>query len=137
MTDNLSYNFNKNEKLKSRKLTELLFTKGDTFLVFPVKVVYLIAKEQQDYPIKIGVTTSIKKFKKAVDRNRIKRILKEQYRLSKHPLHKFVAEKKLNVIVFFMFIDKALPSKGLLDKKIPIIIDKLIMAIDEKISTAL
>jgi ribonuclease P protein component len=137
LTEDLSYHFNKNEKLKSRKLTEQLFAKGDTFLVFPVKVLYIVVKEPLDYSIKIGVTASSKKFKKAVDRNRIKRILKEQYRLNKHPLHSYVNGKNLQVIVFFIYIDKVLPTKGLLDKKMPIIIDKLIKAIDEKISPAL
>lgn len=137
MTEDLSYHFNKNEKLKSRKLTEQLFAKGDTFLVFPVKVLYIVVKEPLDYSIKIGVTASSKKFKKAVDRNRIKRVLKEQYRLNKHPLHSYVSGKNLQVAVFFVFIDKVLPTKGLLDKKMPIIIDKLIKAIDEKNSPAL
>ena len=61
--------FNKQEKLKSRKLTKQLFAEGKSFLVFPIKVVYLPIVELVDFPIKVGVSASSKTFKHAVDRN--------------------------------------------------------------------
>ena len=130
------YNFTKQEKLKSRKLIELLFKKGNSFLVFPVKVVYMKVEETIDSPIKIGVSASSKKFKKAVDRNRIKRVLKENYRLNKQPLHDFIANSNIQVAVFLMYIDKVLPADNLLQRKMPLIIDKLIKALDENYSKA-
>ena len=92
--------------------------------------------ESIDSPIKIGVSASSKKFKKAVDRNRIKRVLKENYRLNKQPLHEYVANSNIQVAVFLMYIDKALPADTLLQRKMPIIIDKLIKALDENNSKA-
>ncbi len=130
-----TFSFNKQEKLKSRKLTKQLFAEGKSFLVFPVKVVYLPVEEAIDFPIKIGVSASSRTFKKAVDRNRIKRVLKEQYRLNKQPLHQHVADTSKQVAAFFIYIDKVLPEKGLVEKKMPIIIKKLITALNETIAT--
>jgi len=134
LIDKQSYNFNKQEKLKSRKLIEKLFAEGKTFLVFPVKVVYMIVDEPMDFPIKIGVSASKKNFKTAVNRNRIKRLLKENYRLNKQPLHNYMTNNGKQVALFFMFIDKTLPENSLLQKKMPLIIDKLIKALGETVS---
>ena len=133
MTDKLTYTFNKQEKLKSRKLTKQLFAEGKSFLVFPIKVVYLPIIESSDFPIKIGVSASSRTFKHAVDRNRIKRVLKEQYRLNKAPLHKFIINQQQQIAVFFIYINKTLPEKDLIEKKMHIIIKKLITILNEAI----
>ena len=120
--------------LKSRKLIEQLFAKGGTFLIFPIKVVFLLVEEPMDSPLKIGVSASSKKFKRAVDRNRIKRLVKEYYRVNKQPLHEFLNGNGKQVVVFFMYIDKALPENALLQRKMPLIIDKLINTLSESIN---
>lgn len=131
-----SFTFNKQEKLKSRKLIQQLFAEGQSFLVFPVKVMYLQVAEPMDFSLKVGVSASSRSFKKAVDRNRIKRVLREQYRLNKLPLHQFITENNQQIVVFFIYIGKALPEKGLVEKKMPIIIQKLINTINETVATA-
>ncbi|MBC7720444.1 MAG: ribonuclease P protein component [Pedobacter sp.] len=128
-----TFTFNKQEKLKSRKLIQQLFAEGKSFLVFPVKVMYLQVAEPMDFPLKVGVSASSRSFKKAVDRNKIKRVLREQYRLNKLPLHNFVTENNQHTAVFFLYIGKALPEKGLIEKKMPIIIQKLITTFNETI----
>lgn len=133
MSSKHPFTFNKQEKLKSRKLIQQLFAEGKSFLVFPVKVMYLQKTEPMDFPLKIGVSASSRSFKKAVDRNRIKRVLREQYRLNKLPLHQFITKNNQQIAVFFLYISKALPEKGLVEKKMPIIIQKLITALDETI----
>ena len=122
--------FNKQEKLKSRKLTKQLFAEGKSFLVFPIKVVYLPITDVVDFPIKIGVSASSRTFKHAVDRNRIKRVLKEQYRLNKLPLHQHIIATKQQIAIF-IFIDKIVPQNGLVERKMPIIINKLIHTLNE------
>ncbi len=91
----------------------------------------MLVEEPIDFPIKVGVSASKKNFKTAVDRNRIKRLLKENYRLNKHPLHQYIKENGKQVAVFFMYIDKALPENELLQRKMPLVIDKLIKALHE------
>ena len=80
--------FGKDEKLKSKKLIEKLFRSGDSLFVYPIKLVYIpINKDAQISKHQFGVTVSKKKFKKAVHRNRIKRLIREAYRINKSDNH--------------------------------------------------
>ncbi|MEO2050366.1 MAG: ribonuclease P protein component [Allomuricauda sp.] len=75
--------FPKKEKLKSKKTIESLFVEGKNLREYPIKLIYLKTTNEDEVPIKVGVVAPKKKFKKAVDRNRIKRLLREAYRLNK------------------------------------------------------
>lgn len=75
--------FPKKEKLKSKKTIESLFVEGKNLREYPIKLIYLKTTNEDKVPIKVGVVAPKKKFKKAVDRNRIKRLLREAYRLNK------------------------------------------------------
>lgn len=122
-----TFSYNKAEKLKSRKLLEQLFAQGKTFLVFPIKVFYLpITQAENEVLVQAGVGTSSRNFKNATDRNRIKRLLREAYRLNKLPLHNFLQEQEKSVAVFFLYIDKTLPQQNILQQKMPLVLDKLI-----------
>lgn len=81
---NLSYP--KNEKLKSKIAIGLLFSEGKSVSKFPLRLVYHSANNPENEPFKIGVSVSKKYFKKAVDRNYYKRVLRETYRLNQHLL---------------------------------------------------
>jgi len=76
--------FSQKEKLKSEKLIEKLFVEGHSVSVFPLRLVYLEMIFEDDSKLKAGVSVSKRNFKKAVDRNRIKRLLREAYRLQKN-----------------------------------------------------
>lgn len=118
-----TYSYNKTEKLKSRKTLNELFTKGKSFSVFPVKLFYTIT--ENDQTIKAGVGVSARNFKKAVDRNRIKRLLRECYRLNKLSLHTTVAAKQKGVSVFFLYVGKELPEYTMLNEKVQTVLTKL------------
>ena len=75
----------KAEKLKSKRTIDLLFTKGKSVAKYPLRLVY-VPIESDESQIKFGVSVSKKYFKKAVDRNYFKRLLREAYRLNKHLL---------------------------------------------------
>ena len=120
-----TFSYSKEEKLKSRKLLEQLFATGKSFNAFPVKVLYLEVEEPLDFPIKIGVGCSSRNFKKATDRNRIKRLLRENYRLNKALLHTTIAATNKQVAVFFLYIDKTMPEQQILKIKMPVAIEKL------------
>ena len=82
----LSYKMNnkytKKDKLKNKKRIEKLFTEGNSVLVFPLRLVFLEVGEN-DSGTKVGVSVSKKHFKSAISRNRIKRLIREVYRLNK------------------------------------------------------
>src|SRR5688572_7696053 len=104
------FGFPRKEKLKSRKKIEELFLNGQRFVQFPLRVTYRFSKTTEEPLIQVGVTASKKYFKKAVDRNRIKRLLREAYRLQKNGLVETANERHLSGEVFFMYTDKTITS---------------------------
>ena len=82
----MNFTYPKNERLKSKTTIGLLFSEGKSVSKYPLRLVYRQAEENSEEQTKIGVSVSKKYFKKAVDRNYFKRVLRETYRLNKHLL---------------------------------------------------
>ena len=82
------YTYPKEEKLKSRIIIERMFTEGKTVSKYPLRLAYIPISqtEAEGMPLKMGVSVSKKHFKKAVDRNYFKRLLREAYRHNKQVL---------------------------------------------------
>lgn len=96
------------EKLKKKSEIDLLFKKGKWLSVDNLRIIYFSSSEK--YPIescKIGVSVSKKFFKKAVDRNRIKRLLRESYRLNKATYFDAFGEQTLAML---FWVSKDLPE---------------------------
>ncbi len=126
---NTNNSYPSNEKLKSRKALELLFASGKSFSVFPIKVFFTLTPVDvatpKDTLLNAGVGVSARNFKKAVDRNRIKRLLREVYRTQKQELHKTVQAKNNQLSVFFLFIGKELPVHEALNNAMAKVLEKL------------
>jgi len=117
----IRYTLKKDDRLKSRKVIEQLFKEGETFSNFPLRVIYsfkLPALSSSANVLQAGFGVSTKNFKKAVDRNRIKRLLRESYRLQKNDLAEHVKLKDKKLVVFFMFNGKELPDHKILYDKV-------------------
>ena len=97
----MSLAFTKQEKLKSRKVIDLLFTEGNSFTCFPVKLVFLPLKTLEC--TKAAFAVPKRNFNKAVDRNRIKRKIREAYRLNKEIKQ---PNKTAHFALLFLYIDK-------------------------------
>lgn len=82
----MQFTYPKKEKLKSKTTIDLLFSEGNSVSKYPLRLVYVENKEENAELIKFGVSVSKKYFKKAVDRNYFKRVLRETYRLNKNLL---------------------------------------------------
>lgn len=80
------FTYPKEEKLKSRNTIDLMFAEGRSVSKYPLRLVYVPLPENEPGPIKIGVSVSKRHFKKAVDRNYFKRLLRETYRHNKQLL---------------------------------------------------
>lgn len=119
------FSYNKKEKLKSKTQLEAIFASGKSFSVFPIKVFFLEADATQTERVKAGVGVSARHFKKAVHRNRIKRLLREVYRLEKQELYEQLTEQQKQIAVFFLYIDKELPAFEVLREKMKDCLAKL------------
>jgi ribonuclease P protein component len=82
----MNFTYPKTEKLKSKTAIDLLFSEGKSVSKYPLRLVYSANSANDGQQIKMGVSVSKKYFKKAVDRNYFKRVLRETYRLNKHLL---------------------------------------------------
>jgi len=114
----------KNERLKSRKELERLFREGKKLVVPPLRVLYRV--EAGNGVLRLGVGASTKLFRKAVERNRVKRLLREGWRLQKETLQKQVKEQKQAVVVFISYTGREMPEAKQVFTKMKTVIEKLI-----------
>ena len=120
------FTLGKNERLKSRKAIDLLFSKGQRISVFPFRVFYLLEKnDRATSHLQCGVGVSVKNFKKAVERNQVKRLIREVYRLNKQDLITITTAKQKTLALFFVFIDKSVPTFELLEDRMKSCLKKL------------
>lgn len=105
----MDFTYPKAQKLKSKKTIDSLFSEGKSVSKFPLRLVYVessfgldISKNEK---LKIGVSVSKKNFKKAVDRNHFKRLLREIYRLNKHLLLDNI-QKNYAIMFFYQTKDR-------------------------------
>lgn len=122
--------FNKEERLCSRKLIDLLFKNGSSFLLYPFRVSYLYVDTENKYPVQVVINVSKKRFKKAVDRNLIKRRTREVYRLQKQSqlYSSLVGSDKL-LLLSVQFIGKQIYDYSFFEKKMSGVFKKLVVAV--------
>ncbi|MFH7016134.1 ribonuclease P protein component [Flavobacterium sp. FlaQc-47] len=101
----MNFTYPKNERLKSKTTIDLLFSDGKSVSKYPLRLVYRQAEVGAEEKIKMGVSVSKKYFKKAVDRNYFKRVLRETYRLNKHLLLDNI-EQPYSIMFFYQTKDK-------------------------------
>lgn len=107
--------FSKRERLSSQKLTEALFHGGGSrsLAAFPVRAVYMLQPRQQgDMPVQLLVSVPKKRFHHAVDRNRVKRQLREAFRLNKGLLAGAVPDDRQLLLAFVWLSDRHQASAG-------------------------
>jgi ribonuclease P protein component len=151
------FTLDKRERLKSRKEINMVFSEGKSFLLFPFKVFYWHSVPQAPKNIEIGtlrkatlvqnlkprtqnlktslqfgVGVSGKLFPRAVDRNQIKRLAREAYRLQKFELQEKVSNTDCRLVVFFTYISKELADFQVIWEKTGLILKKLSKLADEK-----
>ena len=100
-----TFTLNREEKLKGHKLVKELFTRPLIKVDFPYKVFYKWDVDGLNKGLKLGVSVAKRKFKKSPDRNRIKRIIKEAYRLEKAELKEDL-DRCLSILPFMLKLAK-------------------------------
>src|SRR5690606_15852401 len=119
----MDFSFPKKEKLKRKKLIEQLFEGGKGISSYPVKLIYLRTELPEDVQIQAGVTVSKRNFKRAVQRNRIKRLLRESYRLNKHLVFNNIEG---NFAFLFLYIGKEMPEYEQVEASIKTVLHKFV-----------
>ena len=93
-----------------------MFTSGESFLSYPLKVVFQKTDATQAYPVQAAFTVSKRNFKRAVKRNLLKRRMREAFRLNKSGLYDELAAKQLHIAVMFVFIGKDVIEFPIIEK---------------------
>jgi ribonuclease P protein component len=96
----MKHTLGKEERLKSKKLIEELYQKGDSVKVFPLRMIFLQTEHTSNFPVQIGVSVAKRNFKLAVHRNRIKRLMRESYRLQKEIVYNHVESPYIFMISY-------------------------------------
>ena len=97
------FTFTKEERLKSRKVIQRLFKEGESFGQYPLRLVWLRLEEaMSEAPVQFTVSVPKKRFRHAVSRNRIKRQVREAYRLQKHRLFEGLRQKQGQQVAFMI-----------------------------------
>jgi len=130
LSTTLRYFFRKADKLKSKKTIDELFGKGSSFSNYPFKVFWLPKNKEAILQAAVGVSS--RNFKKATDRNRIKRLMREAYRLQKEKLQQHLKEKDQQLSVFILYLGKELPEYETVFEKTGVIIKRLVKLTDGK-----
>ena len=116
--------YNKEERLKKKKLISQLFNEGKSITIFPVKLVYLETEHEGHYKVQAGVSVAKRNFKKAVDRNKIKRLLREAYRKNKFLIYNSEHTKKH--IFMFIYLGKKEMNYNLMEEKMITLLNKFL-----------
>lgn len=121
-----THTFQKAERLKSRKRIDQLFKEGRSLGVFPLRALYAVAESTgNNQPLQATVSVSSRNFKKAVHRNRIKRVLREAYRNQKELLSAVIAENNQQLDIFIIYTAKELPNLETVSRKMHALMHQL------------
>jgi len=102
--------FKKKERLSKQKEMDLLFEKGVSFVVYPLRIIYVEKQSVLKGEAAVLISVPKKKFKQAVKRNRIKRLIREAYRLNKQKFLQNLLEKEKSLLIGFLFVGNELPD---------------------------
>jgi ribonuclease P protein component len=118
------FSFTKKERLCSRTLTKALFKSGKSFLEYPIRVQWKSVSEQEANS-QLLISVPKRRFKKAVDRNRLKRLIRESYRLNKTELLNIWQEDGKYFALAFVYIGNNIVGFDQIDSAMKNIVKKL------------
>ena len=129
MVEEHRFSFSKEERICSKTLIEQLFTSGKarSMTAFPLRMVYMGTCRQESVPqVRLLISVSKRHFKHAVDRNRVKRQLREAYRLNKHLLLDVLREMpEREIDIALIWSDSRLYDSEVITKRVRDLLQRL------------
>jgi len=124
--------FSKQERICRRNDFNLLFSEGKSFFSYPFRCIFL-QKASDEFAARIAISVSKKKFKRAVDRNRIKRLMREAYRLEKHTLYDRTQEQTASLDMLIIYTENKLLEYKPIRDGMRVLLKKMLLS-DKKIT---
>lgn len=126
--------FKKEERLCSRTLILRLVNKGSSFLLYPFRVSsYPAALPATGFPAQVMISVSRRRFKRAIDRNRVKRQIREAYRKNKSEyLYAWLNKKENSIALMFSYVGKEILPSSEIEKKLILALKRLQQEYDQK-----
>jgi ribonuclease P protein component len=128
------YTFSRFEHLKSRKLIDELFTDGSSLVSAPVRLLWKSTEADIPSRVQAGFTVPKKQFKRAVDRNLLKRRMREAYRLNKKIIFDNLTVKDKPLVLMFVYTAKTIAEYKAIEKGIIVTLQLLAKSISNKAS---
>lgn len=126
------HTFQKEERLKSSKAIDELYFKGSSFFLHPFKVIYQFHSIEKPFPAQLAISVPKKKFKMAHDRNRVKRLFREAYRLNKElHFYKFLSEKSTYCNIMYVYLGNDIITFSEMEKKLILTFKRLEVEIEK------
>ncbi|MBM3437235.1 MAG: ribonuclease P protein component [Bacteroidetes bacterium] len=116
--------FTENERLKEKKLIDALFSKGRSLRLGPLTLLWFAFDSGKPGTAKILISASSKKLKRAVDRNLMKRRMRESYRKNKSGLIEFLEKKCISCVFAFLYSSSGITSYAEVEEKIIQLIER-------------
>jgi ribonuclease P protein component len=127
------YTFKKEERLCNKKLIDELFHNGSSFLCYPYRVMWLAVDERTEFQAQVLIAVPKKRYKHAVDRNLVKRRIREAYRLNKQKyLYNLLSAADKKIVFSVGYIGKEIEPYPVMEKKML----KLLKQLGEQVSAA-
>jgi ribonuclease P protein component len=121
--------FPKSERLCSRLVIDEIFSTGKELKKFPFLIKYIYTKEKRQNPTQITVSVPKRRAKRAVDRNRLRRQIKEAYRLNKSEFQAYFDKSGTAIVLFLIYTGKEKEEYAFLEEKLKVILKELIVKV--------
>lgn len=119
------------EKLKSRKIIGSLFSDGKVIGAYPIKFFWIATELKSDKPVQFAFSVPKRKFKKAVDRNKVKRLMREAVRLNKQALYEKLESKQQQLAIMVLYSGDKISDFATIENKVIKCYNKLNLNLDE------
>ena len=114
--------FSRDERLSGQKIIEKLFSEGKSFTVFPFRIIWLKSTFESNFPAQIMISVSKKKFKRAVDRNLIKRRIREAYRKNKPEIYAYLNRQQVQCAICLIYNTEKILDYTEIEQKIKLLL---------------